>query len=203
MKLIARNSGHLLIRFRNQRTPFRHHLPRCHWKSRRVHRRNFPLRSSHSIGTSLPPWLGLETHRLCTTCQNSIYVAKVTFLWTSGAVGFLFGTRLCSIALIHFSCWPGVSQTRVHVTLQLPQSRGFQGLEVDFDFIGVRVSQRGLSRLYYVHHSAQLLSRQFIDVQTELPFLVIRHRQVRSFIVAAEGRVELSCRVSERKQEHN
>ena len=37
------------------------------------------------------------------------------------------------------------------------------------------------------HHLAQLVSRQFVDVKTELPFLIIGHGGRLHLIVAVDG----------------
>lgn len=82
-------------------------------------------------------------------------------------------------------------QTSSHIGLELSQRGRFEGLEVDLDLLGVRVAQRGLTRLNDVHHPAQFVARQLVDVQAELPLGVVAHGQAVFFlfgIVERHGR---------------
>jgi len=63
------------------------------------------------------------------------------------------------------------------VLLQLAQRGRLQRLEVDLDLVGVGVPQGGLPRLDDAHHAAQLAPRQAVDVEAQLPLLVVRHGQ--------------------------
>ena len=69
--------------------------------------------------------------------------------------------------------FPLLPQTGGDVALQFTQGGWLQGLEVDLDLVGVGVLEGGLPRLNDVHHAAQLLARQFVDVQAQLPLFLI------------------------------
>lgn len=66
-------------------------------------------------------------------------------------------------------------QTCHDVSLQLTQRRWLQRLKVDLDLFWVCVSERRLAGLDDVNDSAQLLTGQLVDVQTQLTLFIIRH----------------------------
>lgn len=66
-------------------------------------------------------------------------------------------------------------QTCHDVSLQLTQRRWLQRLKVDLDLFWVCVSERRLAGLDDVNDSAQLLTWQLVDVQTQLTLFIIRH----------------------------
>lgn len=68
-------------------------------------------------------------------------------------------------------------QTRHDVSLQLPQRRRLQRLEVYLNLLGVGVSERRLTGLDDVNDTAELFAGQLVDVQAELALLVVRHRR--------------------------
>lgn len=68
-------------------------------------------------------------------------------------------------------------ETRLHVSLKLPQSGRLQYLKVDLDLLWAGVALRRLQRLNDLHHAAQFHARQPVNVQAQLVLLVVRHRQ--------------------------
>lgn len=75
------------------------------------------------------------------------------------------------------------AQAAGDVALELAQRGRFERLEVDLDLLGVGVAQRGLAGLDDVHHATQLVSRQLVDVEAELPLGVVTHGQAILFLL--------------------
>lgn len=99
-----------------------------------------------------------------------------------------FNQRSTNPVLIHFLpnvLWGSLTvrlsgflpQTRHDVSLQLPQRRRLQRLEVYLNLLGVGVSERRLTGLDDVNDTAELFAGQLVDVQAELALLVVRHRR--------------------------
>lgn len=65
-------------------------------------------------------------------------------------------------------------ETALHVLLQLAQRGRLQHLEVDFYLFGVGLAHGGLQCLDDLHHPAQLLARQTVNVQAQLVLLLVR-----------------------------
>lgn len=60
-----------------------------------------------------------------------------------------------------------LAQARGHVVLQLAQRGRLEGLKVDLNLVRIRIPQRRLPVLDYVHHTAQLISCNNHNSQTK------------------------------------
>ena len=70
------------------------------------------------------------------------------------------------------------------VLLQIPQCGRLESFKVNLNLVRRAVLQIRLSHLNDVDHLAQLLPRQFVDVEAQLSFLCVRH-WLGVFVVAA------------------
>lgn len=76
-----------------------------------------------------------------------------------------------------------LAQTGHNVTLQLSQRGRLERFKIDFDLLRVGVAQRGLARLDDVHHAPQFLPGQLVDIQAELPLVVVTHGKAVLFLL--------------------
>lgn len=86
------------------------------------------------------------------------------------------------------------AQAAGDVALEFTQCGRFERLEVDLDLLGVGVAQRGLAGLDDVHDAAQLVTRQLVDVEAELPLGVVAHRETVLFLLGVVLRNRRSWR---------
>lgn len=76
-------------------------------------------------------------------------------------------------------------QTLLHVLLKPAQRGRLQHLKVDLYLVWIGLAHGGLQHLNDLHHAAQFLARQAVNIQAQLVLLLVR--QWKTFVIGIPG----------------